>query len=282
MATILASPRPTASQHSIRYLPREHGATAMLITPIVCAAILARHWNWTELATLAAGFAALAAKDPLVVLVRQRFLWKQQHAETAAALRWFAGWAALLAAGGIALLVTWPIAPLVGMGLGVGCFTALAIWVNFKNRQRSTLFQIVSAAALTSTSLAACQSALGFIAPWCWWLWVLLAMQAATGILVVHARLDGRIAARKGQPAPLQFRRAAQAAIVVLVCTAVAAAILKHGLIALALLVAAAGYLYDLTAQRSAESLQMPLMVVGRRALALSSVYAALLIAGLW
>jgi len=39
-------------------------------------------------------------------------------------------------------------------------------------------------------------SATGAIAPWCWGLWLLLAMQATAGILVVHARLDARIAAR--------------------------------------------------------------------------------------
>ncbi len=44
------------------FLPREHGATAMLLTPIVCAAILVREWRWCELATLTAAFAALAVR----------------------------------------------------------------------------------------------------------------------------------------------------------------------------------------------------------------------------
>ena len=67
------------------FLPREHGATAMLLTPIVCVAILLHKWRWNELATLTAAFAALAAKDPMVVLARQCFVWKQQHPETASA-----------------------------------------------------------------------------------------------------------------------------------------------------------------------------------------------------
>jgi len=45
-----------------------------------------------KLPTFTAAFAALAAKDPLVVLARQRFVWKQPHPETAIAARWFAGW----------------------------------------------------------------------------------------------------------------------------------------------------------------------------------------------
>jgi hypothetical protein len=78
------------------FLPREHGATAMLLTPIVCVAILAREWRWCELAALTAAFATLAAKDPMVVLARQRFVWKQRHPETAAAVLWLAGWIVIL------------------------------------------------------------------------------------------------------------------------------------------------------------------------------------------
>ena len=270
-------PRPNA-----RFLPREHGATAMLLTPIICAAILARTWRWSELATLTAAFAALAAKDPLVVLARQRLVWKQPHPETAAAARWFAGWMALLILSGLVLLAAWPIAAVVPMGLGVAAFSALAIWINVNNRQRSTLFQIASAAALTSSSLAASLSATGAIAPWCWVLWVLLAMQATAGILVVHARLDARIALRGAAPPGEPFRRAALIAVAVLLAGAAGAVFLLRGWIALALLAAAAGYGYDLRRQRDAVSLQMPLTAVGQRALALSSLYAGLLILGLW
>ena len=173
----------------------------MLLTPMVCVAILARQWRWTELATLTAAFAALAAKDPLVVLARQHLVWKQPHPETAAAARWFAGWMAILILSGFVLAATWPVKAIVVMGLGVGIFSAAAVAINVKNRQRSTLFQIASAAALTSSSLAISLSATGVIAPWCWWLWLLMAMQAAAGILVVHARLDARIASRGTAPA---------------------------------------------------------------------------------
>jgi len=264
------------------YLPREHGATAMLLTPIVCVAILAREWRWCELATLTAAFAALAAKDPMVVLARQRFIWKQRHPETAAAARWFAGWMVIFIVSGLALLAAWPIKAIAAMGLGVGIFSTLTIAINVKNRQRSTLFQIASAAALTSSSLATCLSATGAIAPWCWWLWLLMAMQATAGILVVHTRLDARIASRGSGPASEQFRRAAQVSLSVLACAAVVAIVLRRGWIALALLVAVIGYWYDLRGQRDAASLQIPLKQVGQRALALSSLFSILLILGFW
>ena len=109
MATEQVIPiRARQSNQSAWFLPREHGATAMLFTPIVCAAILSRTWRWAELATLTAAFAALAAKDPMVVLARQRFVWKQWHPETTAAIRWFTGWMLLLVVSGIVLLAAWP------------------------------------------------------------------------------------------------------------------------------------------------------------------------------
>jgi hypothetical protein len=273
--------RPKETQKKLMFLPREHGATAMLFTPIVCAAILAGGWHWAELATFTAAFAALAAKDPLVVLARQRFVWKQPHPETAVAARWFAGWTAVLALSGVLLLAVWPFKAVVVMGLGVAVISALAIAVNVRNRQRSTLFQIASAVALTSSSLATSLSASGTIKPWCWWLWLLLALQATAGILVVHARLDARIALRSAVRGTQEFRRAAQIAVLVLTLAAIAFGILGHGWIAAALLIAAAGYAYDLYRQRDSTALQMPLTTVGQRALALSSVFAVLLIVGL-
>jgi hypothetical protein len=265
-----------------KFLPREHGATAMLLMPIVSVAILAREWRWAELATLAAAFAALAAKDPLVVLARQRFVWKQRHPETAVAARWLGGWMSLLVISGLVLMAAWPFKALAVMGLGAGIFLALTILVNIKNWQRSTLFQIASAAALTSSSLATCLSATGAIAPWCWWFWLFTMMQATAGILVVHARLDARIAMRGTVVADDRFRRAALVTLGVIASAAVTACALKRGWIALALLLAVAGYGYDLMRQRDASALQLPLKTVGQRALTLSSIFSSLLILGFW
>ncbi len=275
--------RQTAeTRRKLMYLPREHGATAMLLTPIVSVAILAREWRWAELAVLTGAIAAMAAKDPLVVVLRQRLVWKQQHAETAVAARWLGGWGLMLAASGAVLALEWPVKALAAMTAGMGAFGALALWVNVKNRQRSTLFQVASAAALTSTSLATCLAATGEIARWCWWFWLLSMLQAAAGILVVHARLDARIALRSPAPTGEHFRRAAMMTLGVIACAAATAALMRKGWIAAALVLAAAGYGYDLARQRDAGELQRPLVKVGQRTLLLSSVYSALLIVGLW
>jgi len=271
-----------AASRTKAYLPREHGATAMLLTPIFAVAILARAWRWSEVAVFLAAFAAMSAKDPAVLLMRQWFVWKQRSPELPAAVQWFAGWSVVLAASVVVLFLTWPLKAFLAMGAGVAAFGCVAVFVNVKNRQRSTLFQIVSAAALTSTALATCLSATGTISRWCWWFWALIAMQATAGILVVHARLDARIAHRKSTAANPRFRRAAVAALLVLACAAVTAISFGRAWIDLALALAVAGYAFDLMRQKNSKSLEMPLKAVGLQALALSTVYAVLLIAGLW
>lgn len=283
-AAVINQPqRPVKEQSkAVRFLPREHGATAMLFTPMVCAAVLARGWRWTEIAAFIAAFAALAAKDPMVILARQKFVWKTPHPETPVAAQWFAGWILLLVASGAVLLTEWPLTATLALGAGVGAFSVMAVVVNVKNRQRSTLFQIASAIALTSSSLATSLSATGTVQKWCWWLWLFLALQAAAGILVVHARLDARIALRNAAKATQIFRRNAQIAVVVLAAAAAVAGALHHGFVSAALVVAALGYAYDLYSQRNASDLQRPLTSVGQRALALSSVFSILLIIGLW
>ena len=192
----------------MNFLPREHGATAMLLTPVACAAILARQWHWSELATLTAAVATLAAKDPAVVLARQRFVWKQLHPETAAAARWFVVWVAILAVSGFVLLAIWPLRAIVAMSLGVAIFSSLAVTINVKNLQRSTLFQIVSAAALTSRCLATSLSATGSIPRWCLLLWLLLAMQASAGtLLCTRASMRGsRCAANRREASDAGLR----------------------------------------------------------------------------
>ena len=78
------------------------------------------------------------------------------------------------------------------------------------------------------------------------------------------------------------FRRAAQISLIALACVAATTAVLGHGWMAIALLTPVIGYGYDLSGQRNAENLQLSLKKVGQRALALSSLFAVLLIVGFW
>ena len=263
------------------FFPREHGATAMLLTPFAAAAVLSRAVRWQEAAAVVAVAAVFAMKDPAVVLARQRWVWKQPHPETRAAARWIAVEAAVTAMCGFALVATGPLIAYSALFCGATAFSALAVWVNVRNRQRATLFQVASAVALTSTSLTAALAATGAIPVWCWRLWMLLGVQAAAGIFTVHARLDARVAARKGLDS-IASRRPAWAFCLLLALGGGMRVVAKDYWIGGALLLSAAAYAWDLRKQLDPVSLQTPLTVVGIRTLSLSLTYAALVVVGLW
>jgi hypothetical protein len=264
------------------FIPREHGATAMLLTPFFAAAILLRRVHWSEFVALVAVACAFAIKDPLVVMGRQRFVWTQDRDETRGARKSALIEFLVLTASGLILVLVRDWRALLPLFFGAATFTALAVTVNVRNRQRSEWFQTASAVVLTATSLIACLAVENAIPNWCWLLWMLSAMQAAAGIFVVHARLDARIAARKGEAPPVSNRRAAFVCQGVLIAAAVYFAWTGRLLITVALIVAATGYLFDLMRQKRPSSLQLPLKSVGRQALGLSIAYTLLIIAGLW
>lgn len=270
----------SGSGHS--FLPREHGATAMLLLPFLCAAILLRRVTWTEAVAFAAVALAFALKDPLIVLARQRRIWKQPHPETQAAKTWAAAELAMLAVCGALLLRSGPWRAYLLLGLGAWAFGVLAVRMNVRNRQRAEWFQASSAAVLTSTSLVACLSVLGMVPRWGWLLWPLNSLQAAANIFVVHSRLDARIALRQHETPPSDNRHAAIVSVVVLLLAAALFALWRRPSITAALILAAAGYAFELHRQKDVVSLQMPLTRVGLQSLALAILSGVLVIVGLW
>ena len=258
----------------------------MLLTPFAAAAVLARTARWQEAVAFAAVAVAFAMKDPLVVVARQRWVWTEAHPETRAAMRWLAAETAIVAVCGLALLATGPLIAYSVLFFGAAAFLALAVWVNVRNRQRAAMFQVASALALTSTSLAAALAATGAVPSWCWWLWILLAVQAAAGIFTVHARLDARVAVRKsggvGSAEMNSSRRSAFLFAALLALGGIAIAVAGNYWIGSALLVAGIAYAGDLRRQLNLESLQTPLTKIGIQNLSLSLIYAALVVRGLW
>lgn len=254
----------------------------MLAQPFLCALILARSFHWSVVVAAAAVVTAFLMREPLVVLARQRFVWRERKPETAVAKRWLAWEALLLAAASAALPLRWPWAFLLIMGAGTVLLTSAAVWMTVRNLQRSTWLQLTSAAALSATGLAACVSATGELRPWVWPLWAMTAAHAAAGILVVHARLEARIATRNRKPLAPRFRFPAQAMQGVLLAGALLC--IGTGRIALsgALLLSAAVHLWDLHSLTKAGSLATPLTTIGLRAMNLSIVVSALVVYGLW
>src|SRR5690606_7736680 len=69
-------------------LPREHGAWGLLLQPFVAAVVLARFWDWRLFPALALVVLGFILKDPLVVLARQRWVWRTRNPQSPVAVRW--------------------------------------------------------------------------------------------------------------------------------------------------------------------------------------------------
>jgi hypothetical protein len=252
----------------------------MLAQPFFMALILARALSWTILPAAVAATALFLLRQSLIVLARQRFVWREPRLETHVARRRTAALLAVLALAGVLLALRWPWPITLALGAGALLMTLAAVWVTVRNRQREVWFQLISSAGLSASSLVACLAARGDLPAWIWWLWALSSAHAWAGVLTVRAHLDARIAARSSSAAP--FPGWALAAQLSLLAGAVVCILAARPLLAAPLALSALVHLLDLSRQRSARSLSTPIRLVGRRALILSLAFSLLTVAALW
>ena len=227
---------------------------------------------------VAAAVAGFLVREPLAVLFRQRYVWREPRAETQAAKRTLGVFGPLLVLAGAALL--WVVPPawlgvlaLIGAGL-----TAAYLSAAVRNRQRSTLLQLAGSFGLTSACalpwLAAgriADATLGTLA-------LVHAVHSTGGVLTVHARLEA-MQAHRGKTESRRNRRAAW----VWQALQCAVALLSRGpLLAVALLIPALVHVIDLLRFRGKVFLRTPLKAVGFRELGLSAAVSALTLAALW
>ena len=144
-------------------IPREHGAWSMLLTPFFSGVLLARGAGWSLLPATVAIIVMFVLREPLIVLARQRYVWREARPESDVARRWIVWELAVLAAAGVSLLWLWPWQFVIGFGGAAVLLTAAAVWMSVKNRQRSIALQVASAGGLAASSLAACIAATGGI-----------------------------------------------------------------------------------------------------------------------
>jgi hypothetical protein len=256
-------------------LPREHGAWGLLLQPFAFAAILARRWEWPMLAALGLVLAGFVMREPLIVLARQRWVWRERKPESATAWRCLAWEVPLAAVLWVVLASRVPILPLAaltGVALGV---TMLAVWLTVRNQQRSIALQLISSAGLSTTCLLAALVALGRIPDWAWWLWALLTAHAAGAILVVRARLEARAGSGSS------VRRKALWYQAITAGAALAVAVSDRPMAAAALAFSVLVCLWELARLRKPEALTEPLKQVGWRTLGASLIQGALAAAAL-
>lgn len=263
-------------------MPREHGAWAMLLQPFIGTVIVVGAVNWQLFATLACVVLTFLIREPLLTMARQKWVWREQHPETAQARRTFAIQLALLLGAVVPLSRAWTSTELFGLGGVAGALTVFSVTMTVHNRQRELWFQALVAAGLGLSCIAACIALLGYVPGWAWAWWALHTAHFWTGIMVVHVRLQARADARHtpGILSPALRGLTRQAKIVQSV-VAVAALVLigfKQYYYGLALLMSSAAHLRDIASAPSKASVEMTMDSVGRRALVISAAFTAILI----
>jgi hypothetical protein len=260
-------------------LPREHGAWGMLLQPFVAGAIVGRSWDPHLFPALLAVLIVFAARQPLLILARQRFLWRDEHPETALAKRALVYEATLLAACGALLLDSVPVAVLAILGSLAAGLTALAVYMTLKNRQRSVLLQSMSAFGLGSSALLGGYfGTRNFWDQRTWAVWILLSLHFLTGIFLVHARLDRR--GKKPDSAATLQRAVALIGLSVLL--AVIVLLLDRAEWVLPLLISAGICALEVYLVTRPDAGIEPLKQVGLRALFGSIMHTLVTVASLW
>jgi hypothetical protein len=255
-------------------LPREHGAWAMLGVSFVSSLILARRIDWEVIPAAVAVVGVFLIREPAVALWRRR-------AETQAAVRSLAWFLPPTALCGLLLLWRRPFQPLLVLGVAAAALTVVSTWLTVRNLQRSVLLQLISAAGLNASALVAWLAVRPALEGVVWWLWALQFAHSAAAVLVVHARLEARIATRNKRRVYVLARRAIVAQAVLAAGAALCAGMGRAG-IAVALALSAGVHIAELIALRRPETLRVPLRHVGQRALMVSVAFSALVLAGLW
>jgi hypothetical protein len=173
-------------------LPREHGAWGLLFQPLLAAVALSGIWTSSYLAVAGMLLGAFLMREPLIVWLRHRVVWKRDAPEARAARNWALAFGAAAGVCGLVLTGAVPF-PVLGIMCGAGAaLTAASIVLTLRQRQRSLLLQTISAAGLTASPLLVAAAATRTIPAWAWILWALLAAHAIAALPVVHARLEAR------------------------------------------------------------------------------------------
>jgi len=256
----------------------------MLLQPFLGALIVLHRFAWAMIPALAAVVLVFLVREPWIVLARQRWVWRDARPETAEAKRYLAVELPLLGVAGGLLLVVWPWWIVAALGFSAALLTALAVATTVRNRRRAIWFQALSAAGLASSALAACLGVSGAVPAWGWWFWGLHAAHFLAAIVVVHARLEGRIAVRKAGPAATEmFHKQRRAAAAVQLTWAAASAVVfwtGQPLYGIAAALSAGVHLTQLSAMTPSRAAATSMNTVGLRALGLSIVFTLLVIAG--
>ncbi|MCS6953242.1 MAG: YwiC-like family protein [Bryobacterales bacterium] len=255
--------------------PREHGAWAMFLLPFFAGLVAAGDLRWEALPALVAVLGIFLMQEPLLVLLRQRYVWKERRESTADAA-FSLTWLLPLWTVSVGILF-WrlPWQPLVALGLLAAALAGLRAVFTLSNRQRFVLLQLLEAAGLSSTALLAYLCAGRGLPRAAWLLWGVFSLHHAAALFVIRARLEA-ITASRGRAAQRAFRITAWCGQAAVLGAAVLALVEGNPRLAAAFAVPFAFHTRDLLLLDHPAVLGTPLTRVGWREVAISLAFAAL------
>lgn len=261
--------------------PREHGAWAMLLFPFLAALVVAGEPSWESLAALVALLGVFMVQEPLLVLLRQRFVWRERRAITSQAVSTLLR--AGLPAAAASALVLWrlPWKPLVVLGAGAAVLLALRMALTLANKQRSAVLQVVEATGLSATALLGYLSARGALHEAAYVLWAVFSLHHAAALFVIRARLEAIAGARSVSALLRRYRVAAWVAQAVLLAAVLGTAAAGGYVLAAAFAVPLVLHSVDLLRLGDPAFLKTPLVRVGWREVAISTAFAVLTVSAL-
>ncbi len=255
--------------------PREHGAWAMFLLPFFAGLAAAGELRWEAWVGLAAILGTFLAQEPLLILLRQRYVWKERRQATGDAvftLAWvLPAWLASVA------LLFWrlPWRPLVALGVLAAALTALRAACVLARKQRFVALQVLEACGLSSTALLAFLTSQNAMPEAAWRLWGVFSVHHAAALFVIRARLEA-ITAVRGRAVQRSFRIAAWCGQAAVLGAAVVSLASGRPTLAAAFAIPFALHVRDLLLLDHPAVLQTPLTRVGWREVAISLTFSAL------
>ncbi|NIM00675.1 MAG: hypothetical protein GTO30_16365 [Acidobacteria bacterium] len=190
-------------------LPQDHGSWAFFLGPLIVGLFVGGRWHTTVIyLTIAAGCGFLV-RQPIGLLVKVA-AGRRGRDVVPAAMFWVAlyGTIAALHVTGLVLRGFAYILVLAIPGLLVFCWYLALLYKRAERRQR--IMEILATGSIALVAPAGMWAGLGQPDPLGWWLWLLMWLQSATGIVYVYLRLEQR--PWKGTPPPAErFRSGASA-----------------------------------------------------------------------
>jgi hypothetical protein len=253
----------------------------MLLLPFFCALAAAGAVRWESLAAAVAILGVFLAQEPLLVLLRQRFKWRDRREATSQAVFTLVRVLppAVAAAAFLALRLPW--GPLCVLG---GVAAVLMTWravFTLSNKQRFVLLQILEAAGLSSTALLGYLSARGNLTREAFVLWGAFSLHHAAAFFAIRARLEAITGSKAEGRAHKRYRVIAWYAQAVLAGVAVWALLGGNPAFALAIAIPFALHTRDLLRLGSPAFLKIPLTRAGWREVLISLAFAATLVQSL-